>query len=153
MDVKIVNFPETQIAALEHHGPEHQVYQTTRKFIQWRQANGLRPDQGATYGLHYSDPTSTLPEDYRFDIAVSVETVVKENPQGVVSKTIPAGRCAVVRHHGSREYIPAADSLYREWLPQSGEEVRDFPFFFHYVNIGPDIRDSEMITDLYLPIK
>lgn len=153
MHVKIINFPETMIAALEHHGPEHLVYNTTRKFVDWRQANGVKPGQGNTYGLHYSDPASTLPEDYRFDICVSVEQEISENPQGVLNKVIPEGRCAVVRHHGSRDYIPAADYLYREWLPESGEELRDYPFFFHYVNVGPDVTDKDMITDIYLPIK
>lgn len=153
MQVKLINFPLTIVAALEHHGPEKQVYNTVRRFIEWRQGNGKKPASGETYGLHYSDPASTLPEDYRFDICVSVSEPVKENPQGVINKEIPAGRCAVIRHHGSREYIPAADYLYREWLPESGEELRDFPFFFHYINVGPDVNDNDMITDLYLPIK
>ncbi|PCJ42966.1 MAG: AraC family transcriptional regulator [SAR86 cluster bacterium] len=153
MQVKIINFPETMIAALEHHGPEHLTYNSSRQFIEWRQANGVKPGQGDTYGVHYSDPVSTLPEDYRLDICVSVEQAIAENSQGVVNKTIPAGRCAVVRHHGSRDYIPAADYLYREWLPESGEELRDYPPFFHYINVGPDIKDPDMITDIYLPIK
>lgn len=152
MQIKIINFPETIVAALEHHGPEHLVYNTSRKFIEWRQAKGIKPGQGNTYGIHYSDPV-TLPEDYRFDICVSVEKPVAENPQGVVNKTIPAGRCAVVRHHGSRDNIPAAEYLYREWLPESGEELRDYPCYFHYLNVGPDVKDKDMITDIYLPIR
>jgi AraC family transcriptional regulator len=153
MDVLIVNFPETLIAVLEHHGPEPQIYQTVQRFIEWRKANGIGPDKGDTYSLHYSDPLSTLPEDYRQDIAVTVDAPVAPNPQGVITKIIPAGRCAMLRYKGSREYIPAADYLYAQWLPDSGEELRDFPFFFHYVNVGPDIRDANMLTDLYLPIK
>ncbi len=153
MKVNIINFPETIVAALEHHGPEHLVYNTTRKFIEWRQANGIKPGQGDTYGIHYSDPVSTLPEDYRLDICVSVDKPVAENLQGVVNKTIPGGRCAIVRHQGSRDYIPAADYLYRDWLPESGEELRDYPCFFHYINVGPDVKDKDMLTDIYLPIK
>jgi AraC family transcriptional regulator len=153
MQVDIITFPETMVAALEHHGPEHLVYNTSRKFIEWRQTNGIKPDHGDTFAIHYSDPASTLPEDYRLDICVSVEKPVAENPQGVMNKTIPAGRCAVVRHLGSREYIPAADYLYREWLPESGEELRDYPPFFHYINVGPNVKDQDMITDIYLPIK
>jgi AraC family transcriptional regulator len=152
MQVKIVDFPETMIAALEHLGPEHQVYNTVRKFIDWRQENRIRPEDGETYGIHYSDPVSTLPEEYRQDICVSVKQPVAENPQGVVNKIIPAGRCAVIRHQGSREYIPAVDYIYREWLPESGEELRDFPVFFHYINVGPNVRDKDMLTDIYLPI-
>lgn len=153
MQVNLINFPETRVAALEHHGPEHLVYNTAQKFIEWRQANGIKPGQGNTYAIHYTDPISTLPEDYRLDICVSVKEPVAENPQGVVNKIIPAGRCAVVRHLGSRDYIPAADYLYREWLPESGEELRDYPPFFHYINVGPNVKDQDMITDIYLPIK
>lgn len=67
---------------------------------------------------------------------------------------IPGGRCAVVRHHGSHERI--AESiypLYREWLPQSGEELRDFPLFFHYLNLIPEVEEHELVTDIYLPLK
>jgi AraC family transcriptional regulator len=153
MKVAILDFPETLVAALEHHGPEHLTYNTTKKFIEWRQANGLRPGMGNTYGVHYSDPVTTLPEDYRLDICLSVAKPVAPNPQGVVTKTIPAGRCACVRHIGSRHHIHPAEWIYREWLPQSGEELRDYPIFFHYVNVGPDVKEHEMITDVYLPLK
>ena len=72
MQVDIVDFPETLVAALEHHGPEHLTYNTTKKFIEWRQANGLRHGTGNTYGVHYTDPAATPPEDYRLDICLSV---------------------------------------------------------------------------------
>jgi len=31
--------------------------------------------------------------------------------------------------------------------------LRDFPIFFHYVNIGPRVKEREMITDVYLPLR
>jgi AraC family transcriptional regulator len=43
--------------------------------------------------------------------------------------------------------------LYREWLPGSGEELRDFPLFFHYLNLMPDTPEHELLTDIYLPLK
>jgi len=153
MQVELVDFPDTLVAALEHHGPERLVLSSTQVFIEWRQANGVRPGMGQTYGVHWSDPVSTLPEDYRLDLCVSVPAPVPANPQGVINKLIPGGRCARVRHLGSRHHVTAADWLYREWLPGSGEELRDYPMFFHYVNVGPGIRDQDMITDVYLPLR
>ncbi len=153
MKVEIIDFPDTLVAALEHRGPEHLTYNTTKQFIEWRQANGHPPGRGKTFGVHYTDPVTTLPEDYRLDICLSVDRPVTENPQGVVTKTIPGGRCAVVRHVGSRHYIKPAEWIYRDWLPASGEELRDFPIFFHYVNVGPGVKEHEMITDVYLPLK
>jgi AraC family transcriptional regulator len=153
MQVTIVDFPETLVAALEHRGPESLTYQTTQKFVQWRQANGIRPGMGNTYGIHYTDHLTTLPENYRLDLCVSIDTPVADNPHGVMSKVIPAGRCALVRNLGARHELPGPRYLYEQWLPQSGEQLRDFPIFFHYVNVGPTVKPHEMITDIYLPLK
>lgn len=152
VQVEIVDFPTTRVAALEHRGPERLVYVTTAKFVEWRQANGVHPRKGLTYGIHYADPEVTNAEDYRLDLCVSVDGAVAANPQGVVEKVIPGGRCARARHVGSRHDVTAAAWLYRQWLPTSGERLRDFPMFFHYVNVGPGVKEHEMITDVYLPI-
>jgi AraC family transcriptional regulator len=44
-------------------------------------------------------------------------------------------------------------SIYEEWLLRSGETPGNFPIFFHYVNTGPSVREEEMITDVYVPLK
>nr|WP_231855061.1 GyrI-like domain-containing protein [Photobacterium profundum] len=43
--------------------------------------------------------------------------------------------------------------LYGQWLPESGEELRDDPCFFHYMNFFPEVSEHELITDIYLPLK
>lgn len=40
-----------------------------------------------------------------------------------------------------------------KWLPQTGESPGDFPIFFHYVNVGPNTPEADMITDVYLPLR
>jgi len=70
-----------------------------------------------------------------------------------MTKLIPAQRCARARDVGSRSNIQAAVYLYETWLRQSDESVGDFPMIFHYVNVGPKVREEEMITDVYLPLK
>ena len=152
MNVQIVDFPETKVAVLEHRGSPALEHESVRKLIAWRLENRLPPDRHCNYGVHYNDPRTTPPAEYRVDFCISVEHDVSPNPQGVVNKFIPAGRCAVVRHLGSRENISAAVYLYEVWLPNSGETQRDFPVFFHYVNVGPQVQEREMITDVYLPL-
>lgn len=153
MDVQIIEFPETKVAAIEHHGAPHLEYETVRKLVEWRMANRLDRERHRSYGVHYNDPRTTRPADYRVDFCVSVEQDVAPNPQGVVTKYIPGGRCAVARHHGSRENVAAAFYLHDVWLPESGEIPGDFPIFFHYVNVGPNVQEHEMITDVYLPLR
>lgn len=156
MNVRIVDFPETRVAAVEHRGPPALEHESARRLIAWRVANGLPPERHATYGVHHTDPRTTPAADHRVDFCVALAPLAHEvasNPQGVVPKTIPGGRCAVMRHHGSRDDVTAAAYLAEEWLPASGEAVGDFPMFFHYVNVGPHVRAEDMITDVYLPLR
>ena len=153
MDVRIVDFPATKIAAVEHCGPPESEHQTVRRLIDWRIANRVPPERHRTFGIHYADPRTTPPDRYRVDFGVEFEPEISLNPYGVVGKVIPGGRCAVARHRGSREFNTTAVELYEVWFPRSGEELRDFPIFFHYVNVGPSVTEHEMLTDVYLPLR
>lgn len=151
MQVEIVTFPETRVAAVEHLGSSENVDDTTQKLIAWRIENRVPPDTHHTYGIHY-DLRPHAETAYRIDICVSYDREIAPNPHGVVPKVIPGGRCARVRYQGSREHIPVVTPLLTEWLPNSGEQLRDFPLFFHYVNVGPNVAAHEMITDIYVPL-
>jgi AraC family transcriptional regulator len=79
---------------------------------------------------------------------------VPENPQGVIAKTLAGGRCAVVEHLGSTDALGnTVRWLYTEWLPGSGEELRDFPLYFHYVRRMPQVHEHEQLTRVHLPLK
>jgi AraC family transcriptional regulator len=86
-------------------------------------------------------------------VCASIDFDVVDNPFGVVTKTIPGGKCAVLRHIGSNDNIgESIRFLYAEWLPQSGAEPRDFPLYFQRVSFFPDVPEHEAITDIFLPI-
>jgi len=153
MDVEIINFPVTKVAVIEHQGSPESEHESVKKLIAWRIENKLPlSDAHRSYGIHYNDPRKVAASDYRVDLCISVEQEVAANSFGVLNKYIPALRCAKVRHFGSRENISAAHYLYESWLPNSGEKISEYPLFFHYVNVGPQVQESEMITDVYLPI-
>jgi len=155
MDVKIVTIDEEKIAVLEHRGSPDKLNYSVSKFIEWRKQSGLSPVNTAkTYGLAYDDPSVTAPEKFRFDICGLVKSEVPENDFGVINKVIPAGRCAVIRHLGSHDAIAEKVCyLYSQWIPESGEQLRDFPCFFHYLNLFPQVDECDLITDIYLPIE
>lgn len=155
MEVKVVNFDDTLVATYEHLGAPELILESVQEFIDWRKSSGLSPVASSrTFGMVYSDPESTPADEFRFDICGEIDAPVPDNPQGVITKQIPAGRCAVVRHYGSTDRVgESAWYLYRDWLPESGEELRDFPLFFHYVKRVPDVPEHEQVTDVYLPLK
>ncbi len=155
MEVNIIEFEETKVAALEHRGALASVNDSVGIFIEWRKASGLSPVMSSsTFGIAYDNPDTTDPEQFRFDICGAVLEDVPANPLGVVNKVIPSGRCAVIRHHGPHDGIGVnAYYLYRVWLPESGEELRDFPLYFHYLNLLPETPEHDLVTDIYLPLK
>lgn len=153
MDVEIVEFPETEVAAIEHRGPPTLEHETARKLIAWKVEHRLfDPAKHRNYGVHYTDPHTTPPADHRVDFCISMEGEVSPNSYGVIKKVLPKNRCARARDVGSRANNTAAAFLYEKWLPRSGETPGDFPMFFHYINVGPNVREEEMITDVYLPL-
>jgi AraC family transcriptional regulator len=154
MNVKIVTFPETKVASITHMGSRENEHDTARKLIEWKIKNRLL-DQSKyrSYGLHYADPKRIEQSKYRVDFCLSIDESVNENDRGIIEKVIPSLRCALVRDVGSRADNQAARYLLEEWLPKSGEVLSEFPLIFHYVNVGPSVKENETITDVYLPLK
>ena len=155
MQVEIMNSKETKIAVLEHRGDPELLNESVQKFIEWRKETGFSPVSSSnSYGLVYDDPNKTEPAKFRYDICGSVTSNVPDNTHKIINKTIPGGRCAVLRHIGSHDLMHnKIYDLYGKWLPESKEELRDFPMFFHFINLLPEVAESELITDIYLPLK
>jgi AraC family transcriptional regulator len=154
MKVQIVVFPETKVAAIEHFGSPDLEHSTARKLIAWKlEQRLLDPLKYRSYGIHFTDPRTTHPSDHHVDFCLSIDHDVAPNSIGITNKVIPRNRCAFARDIGSRYDNKAAVYLYEQWLPHSGELPGNFPIIFHYVNVGPSLREEEMITDVYLPLK
>lgn len=152
--VSIVQFQETRVAVLEHRGAPELLGNTIRRFIEWRKLNKLPPAISATFNLVYDDPDDTPADEYRFDLCAATDMEIAPNTHGIVSKCIPAGRCAKIRHVGPDAGIgDCVRYLYQHWLPDSAEELRDFPLFFQRVTLYPDVPEQAMVTDIYLPLK
>jgi AraC family transcriptional regulator len=154
MDVEIVIFPETKVAVIEHHGSPALEHETARKLVAWKLQKGLvDKSKYRSYGLHYTDSRDTPPSRHHVDFCLSLEEDAGPNPYGITTRVIPRCRCARARDVGSRSDNRAAAYLFEAWLPHSGESLGDSPLIFHYVNVGPDVREEEMVTDVYMPLK
>jgi len=152
-NIRIEHFPETRVAGLEHRGDPHRIGDSIRTFIAWRKQQHLHPSRHATFNIFYDDPYQVEPADYRIDLCVAVDSDMQDEAFGIVDKTIPAGRCAVLRHVGSDDHLHASIAyLYSQWLPVSGEELRDFPLFVQRVKFYPDVPEHESVVDIFLPL-
>jgi AraC family transcriptional regulator len=153
-DVRIVDFAATRVAVLEHRGDPNRIGDTIRRFIEWRKQNGLSPKVSATFNLFYGGPEDGERDEFRLDLCAAIDKAVAPNELGVVERTIPAGRCAVLRHVGSDDTLAETFTyLYATWLPASGEEPRDFPLFAQRVRFFPDVPEHEATMDIFLPLR
>ena len=152
-DIELVEFPETRIAVFQHVGHPEGIPNSIRQFISWRKKNNLPPSRSATFNILHDNPNEVAPSDYRFDMGAEIKSALKDNDEGIVEKTIPAGLCAKLRYVGANEYLEEAVSyIYGEWLPQSSMEPREFPLFLQRVRFFPECPEHEAITDIFLPL-
>lgn len=93
MHVRIVDFAQVRVAALEHQGPPAQLDQTVEQFIQWRMASGQSPvGESRTFGIPYGNPDTTTAQAFRFDICGEINGDVAPNDYGTRKGRWRSGR-------------------------------------------------------------
>ncbi|MBX4001704.1 GyrI-like domain-containing protein [Ralstonia pickettii] len=152
--VEIVEREAVAVAAIEHRGDPTRLGETLRRFIAWRREHRLHPSVSATYNVVYDNPDDVPPEAFRMDICAATRAPIAPNAAGVAGKTLAGGRYAVLRHTGSDDTLGQSVAyLYADWLPASGEELRDAPLLFQRVRFYPDVPEHEAVTDVLLPLR
>jgi len=154
-DVEIRDVPPTPVAVLEHRGDRAGLGETRERFITWRKAAGLSPETNPTFMIFRSERLPANPADYSMDLCAGTDRPIGAEDQPMKPGVIPGGRCAVLRYPGATNNLePAALYLYRDWLPASGEEVRDFPVYSQRrLSLIPEASAHEVVVELFLPLK
>lgn len=150
--VSIVTFPGTRLAVLSHDGPPETAGETIRRFIAWRRTMRLRPGTSATFNIF--DPLPEAAGGYRLVLGAATHRAVADSEAGIGIRTIPAGRCALLRLTGSDDDLgPALAYLAGDWLRHSGAAARNCPPFAQRRSLFPDVPEGQAETDIYLPIR
>ena len=153
MNVTIKNMNARRLAAVEHRGSLETLADSLNKLMRWKEEKNLKLKPGEAFGFAYDDPKTTVPQDFRFDLMITVPNGV-EIKGDVVEKHLPQGRYAVTMHKGSRDNIgDTIYKLYRDWLPTSHEELGDLPLVFCYHNFDHEVAETEALTEVCLLLK
>jgi len=153
-DVMIRETPPTPVAVLEHRGDRATLGTTIEQFIAWRKAAGLSPETSPTFNIFRSERIPENPADYSMDLCIGTDRPIDPDDPLMKAGEIPGGRCAVLRVVGHTDNLePAALYLYRDWLPASGEEARDFPIYCQRLSLFPEVPEHEAVAELFLPLK
>ncbi len=155
INVTIENMPKRRLALIEHRGNPSGLGDSVHKLITWAQDQpiSLKPQPGECFGFAYDDPATTKAEDFRFDLGITIPPQLKLT-NTVVEKYLPEGRYATAMHKGSRDDIAkTVYMLYRDWLPNSEEELADLPCIFRYFNFDNEVAETEHLTQCCLLLK
>lgn len=155
-DVTISDVPPMPVAIMEHRGDRATLGTTIERFKTWCKAANLPPETGrSSFMVFRSERCPANPADYSMDLCVGTDRPVEPNAEGMKAGVIPGGRCAVLRYPGNTNNLePAALYLYRDWLPDSGEEARDFPIYCRRrLAPIPEVPAHEAVVELFLPLK
>jgi AraC family transcriptional regulator len=149
--VKILETPSMNGVMLEHRGSYLMIEHVFNPLMLWAKQHDL--NYKIVLGLYYDDPSAVTEKDLRSSACLIFENPV-EPPAPMQALHLPAMRCAVLRHRG-----PYADMrlaymwLYGQWLPQAGVEPADAPVFEVYLNEPQTTPPTELLVDIYLPIR
>jgi AraC family transcriptional regulator len=150
--VTIREVAPTRVAVFEHRGDPETLDATIQRFIAWRKAAGLSPQTNPTFNIWYSERRPADPADYSMDLCCGTDGPIEADGEAVKAGEIPGGRCAVLRVTGDTHNLePAALYLYRDWLPASGEEMRDYPIYCQRFFLEAPAQGTA--AELFLPLK
>ena len=154
-DVTIRDVLPTPVAIMEHRGDRATLGATIQRFIAWRKAAGLSPETSPTFTVFRSERCPAVLAEYSMDLCVGTDHPIEANDEQMKAGVIPGGRCAVLRYPGNTNNLePAALFLYRDWLPASGEEARDFPIYCQRrLSFFPEVPVHEVVVEVFLPLK
>lgn len=155
MNVDIKNAKEKRLAVIEHRGDPQGVANSVNKLINWAKSQPmkLKPKPGEAFAFAYDDPKTTPAEEFRFDLGITIPEGLSLKGE-IVEKWLPAGRYAIALHKGSRDNIgDTVYALYRDWLPNSNEELGDLPCIFCYYNFDHEVSETELLTECWLLLK
>ena len=97
--VHVENRQPVGAAFLRHMGPYSEVHVTWAKFPQWAGSRGLLGPGGGFIGISHDDPSSTPPEQIRYDAGLVVDPSVKAHGR-IRVEDLAGGEYAVVTHRG-----------------------------------------------------
>jgi AraC family transcriptional regulator len=155
MNVITKNMQARRLAVVEHRGDPNQMGESVSKLIGWAKAQpiNVKPQAGEAFGFAYDDPKTTAAAEFRFDLGITVPQQLALEGD-IIERYLPEGRYAVAVHKGSRDNIgETVYALYRDWLPDSGEELGDLPCIFCYYNFDHEVAETELITECWLLLK
>ncbi|MFN3719566.1 MAG: GyrI-like domain-containing protein [Rhizobium rhizophilum] len=151
--VTVETLPERRCAGIDHTGPYMKIDHAMGKLFAELVQRRLLPAEPAMIGVFFDDPDLGPEHALRsraclpIPVSVAIDTPLVE--------TVLRGGCyAKLSYKGPHADMRGAYRwLLGVWLPASGYEPDDAPIFEAYLNDPRQVPQSELRTDIHLPLK
>jgi AraC family transcriptional regulator len=151
--VSIVTLPDQRCAGIDHVGSYMRIGHAMGRLFSELSKRGSLPDVPSMIGVFFDDPDLAEEAALRSRACMPVGNHVSiDDP--LVETTLNGGLCARLRYTGP--YAAMGDAyrwMLGTWLPASGYEPRDAPIFEVYLDDPSQVSQSELRTDIHLPLK
>lgn len=153
MEVRIERLEPMRVAFVRHVGPYNQVQAAWDKLCMPLGREGQLGAAARFIGVCYDDPEVTPPEKIRYDACITVDDDVAASGE-VGVQTLAGGDYAVVTHAGPYDTVGRTyATLFGQWLPHSGRELRSEPSLEFYLNDPESTDPEDLLTDIYAPLE
>lgn len=152
MQVEIKYFEAMTVAAVRHVGPYFECAKAWHTICSDPSVMAQFKNNPLFIGICYDDPDVTDEGKIRFDACITVDDTFEAN-QTINKQTIEGGDYAVFLHKGSYSGLhDTYRSFFRNWLPDSGREVKSFPSLEIYLNSPENTREEDLLTEIRVPL-
>jgi AraC family transcriptional regulator len=153
MDVIIKDLPELRVATLRHVGAYSQISEAFARLGELAGPAGLIEASPTMLAIYHDDPETTPAAELRSDAGLVISNEARI-PAGMGEQRLQAGRYACTTHIGPYEQLGDVWGRFMgEWLPSSGQRVKDGAAYEIYRNMPGQVPRSELRTELYIPIE
>lgn len=151
--VEVLSQAPFALVALRQQGAFAELDQAYNRLFDWAARAGLQEQIVGLYGVPHGDHRDLPAAELVYDCAIALATPVQP-PAPLHALTLGGGRYARVSHRGSYQDLEAlTDRLLAQWLPASGEAVRDAPIHIHYLDDPEQVAEAALRSAVYLPLR
>lgn len=141
------------LVGVAHTGSYMAIGQAFETLFRTIHARGLAGPDIRMIGVYLDDPDVVPAEQLRSFACIAADAALPADAP-LTRRTLDGGDYAVLRHKGPyADMHKAYQWLYGQWLPTSGREIRDALMFEDYINNPREVGPTELLTDIYLPLK
>lgn len=153
--VEVVSVEPFRVAALRNTGAFEDLDRVYGQLFAWAGEQGLLEHLTGLFGQPLEDRRDAVPGRYAFDAMLAFAAPLQaDRTAGIGLTTLGGGRYARLRHVGAFDGLEAAtDCLLAQWLPASGEALRDAPVYHEYLDDPEQTPEALLRTDIHLPLQ